>query len=144
MRSRDLTTEPQRHIDRLYLQCEEAISIVESLEDCPSEEYAYRLHRRLGMQEGIEYAYRLHRRLGHMSVKLKNAMISPMDFYVAVIRSVDIEGVYCNSAPEEESSLLEIIEANKDRDRQYLEESKKFIDDIISNITSGGWILQRR
>jgi|SRR5215831_1410368 len=82
MRSKDLQGEPHRHIDRLYLQCKEAIEIVEILD---YRQIAY-------MQLSIKYAYRLYEQLSHMSVKLKNAMTSPMDFYLVVIRRIEGEG----------------------------------------------------
>lgn len=89
MRSKDLTTEPQRHIDRLYLQCKEAISIFES-EEYRQEEYRQPMGYRPPM--GMQYVYKLYEELGHMSVKLKNAMTSPMDFYLVVIRRIEGEG----------------------------------------------------
>jgi|SRR5215831_7134992 len=138
-RSEDLSTEPQRHIDRLYAQACECIELFES-QDIQQSELYKQLH------EDTNYAWHLRRALAEVSVGLKNAMTSPIDFYIVVLKklyghydSYTTGGIF---PKKEEEVFLELIQANRNRNNQHLKESKKFIDDVLCCVSKGVEILE--
>jgi hypothetical protein len=116
-RSSHHDNEPHRHIDRLFLQCKEAIEIFESLDSETQKKYI----GGSGTSYIIGPAKDLYNTLGRLSVKVKNAMTNSSDFQMvtSVFNSFD------------ESVLLKLIEMNRVESEQNQEKYKKFIDKVL-------------
>jgi hypothetical protein len=121
LRSKDLTTEPQKHIDRLYTQASEAIGIYDKLDSETRKKF------------DMGYTNRLYRKLGRLTVEVKNSMTSPLDFYFVIENFVH---------DKNDENLLKIMEFNRNGDGRRRRQSKDLIDRILYYMGGGDTIEQ--